>query len=68
MQCRIALWILEAFYTSSSFRIKAITGLIQIHLHLQLRTQSFCQIILSNHFLKKDTLISVKPIVYHLRI
>ena len=34
MQYRVALWILGTFHISSSFRIKAITRLISIHLHL----------------------------------
>ena len=47
MQCRAAIWILEAFYTSPSLGIKAIASLVPIYLHLQklgsrfqLRTQS----------------------------
>jgi len=35
IQQRAALWILEAFQTSPSLSIEAITGLILIHLHLQ---------------------------------
>ena len=35
MQRRVALWILEAFYTSPILEIKAIASLVPIHLHLQ---------------------------------
>jgi len=35
IQKRAALWILEAFYTSLTLRIKAIAILVPIHLHLQ---------------------------------
>jgi len=35
IQRRVALWILEAFCTSPSAGIKAITSLLPIHLHLQ---------------------------------
>jgi len=35
MQRRVAIWILEAFKTSLSYGIKAITGLVPIKLHLQ---------------------------------
>ena len=52
-KCRVVLWILETFCTSPSFRIKAITGLIQIHLYLQLRTQSFLSNYIVKLFLKK---------------
>ena len=55
MQCRAAIWILEAFYTSPSLGIKAIASLVPIYLHLQklcsrfqLRTQS----LLSNYIIK----------------
>jgi len=34
MQHRAAIWILGAFHTLPSMRIKTITGLIPIHLHL----------------------------------
>ena len=35
IQRRAAIWILETFKTSSSYRIKAIAGLVPIKLHLQ---------------------------------
>jgi len=35
MQRRVALWILRAFCTSPILEIKAIAGLVSIHLHLQ---------------------------------
>ena len=35
MQCKAALWIIEAFWTSPTERVKAIAGLILINLHLR---------------------------------
>jgi len=35
MQKRAAIWILDVFQTLPSFGIKAIVGLVPIHLHLQ---------------------------------
>jgi len=34
IQCRVVLWIMEVFYTSPSWGVEAIAGLIPIHLYL----------------------------------
>jgi len=55
MQHRAALYILEAFHIFSSFGIKAIAGLIPIHLHLQKlsgRLQLRTQLLPSNYVVK----------------
>ena len=55
IQRRAAIWILEAFHTSSSFSIKAITGLIPIHLYLwklSSRSQLRAHSLPFNHILK----------------
>ena len=55
LQRRAAIWILGAFKTSPSYSIKAITGLIPIHLHLQKlsgRSQLRAYSLPANHILK----------------
>ena len=62
LQRRVAIWILEAFKTSSSFSIEAITRLISINLHLQKlseRLQLHMHSLLANHIL--CSLIEAKP-------
>jgi len=41
MQCKAALWILGAFYTSPTGEIEALVSLIPIHLHLKKLTKQF---------------------------
>jgi len=55
IQCRATLWILDAFCTSLTQGIKAITSLILIHLHFQKlsrRHQLRTSTLLSNHAIK----------------
>ena len=55
MQCWVALWILDVFYTSSSSGIEVIVGLIPIYLHfikLSRRAQLRMASLLSNHAIK----------------
>jgi len=55
MQHRAAIWILDAFHTSSSFGIKAIAGLIPINLYLHKlsgRAQLRAHSLLHNHILQ----------------
>jgi len=42
MQCKAALWILGAFCTSPTSGIKALAGLIPIHLHLKKLVKQSC--------------------------
>ena len=42
MQCKAALWILSAFCTSPTGRIKALAGLIPIHLYLKKLVKQSC--------------------------
>ena len=42
MQHKAALWILGAFHTSPTGEIKALAGLIPIHLHLKKLTKRSC--------------------------
>ena len=54
IQRRAAIWILEAFKTFSSSRVKAITDLIPINLYLKKlsrRSQLQAHLLLSNHIL-----------------
>jgi len=54
MQCRTAIWILDAFHNSPSFGIEAITELIPINLHLYKlsgRTQLRAHSLPYNHIL-----------------
>jgi len=55
MQSRAVLWILDIFHTLSFLGIKAITGLIPIHLHLQKlsRHQQLRTHLLSNNHIIK---------------
>jgi len=55
MQRRVALWILEAFHTSPTSSIEAITSLIPIHLYLQKLNGRFylrAHSLLSNYIIK----------------
>jgi len=55
MQQRAALWILGAFWTSLFLEIKAIAGLVPIHLHLQKLSrfqQLRAQMLPYNHIIK----------------
>jgi len=42
MQCKAALWILDAFRTSPTGRIEALAGLIPIHLYLKKLAMQSC--------------------------
>ena len=42
MQCKAALWILGAFRTSPTGGIKALAGLISIHLYLKKLVKQSC--------------------------
>jgi len=42
MQCKAALWILDAFRTSPTGKIEALAGLIPIHLHLKKLAKRLC--------------------------
>ena len=62
MQRRVALWILRAFWTSPSFGIEAITGLIPIHIHLKKlsgRSQLRAHALLNNYILQ--SLLESRP-------
>ena len=62
IQRRVALWILGAFCTTLSFGIKAIAGLILIHLHIQKlngRFQLRAHSLLLNHVIK--LLLETRP-------
>ena len=55
LQFQATLWILDAFCTSPTIRIEAITSLIPIYLHLQklsVKLQSRTSSLLSNHTVK----------------
>ena len=55
MQHRAAIWILGTFYISPSFRVKTITGLISINLHLcklSGHTQLHVHLLPQNHILR----------------
>ena len=62
MQRRAAIWILGVFCTFSSYDIKAIAGLIPIHLHLRKlsgRVQLRAHSLPDNHILK--SLLEARP-------
>jgi len=55
MQRRVAIWILDAFHTLSSFSIEAITSRISIYLYLQKlssRSQFEAHSLSYNHILR----------------
>ena len=57
MQWRVALWILGAFWTSPTLEIKAISGLVLIHLHLKKLYRRFLLwelSFLSNHIINNS--------------
>jgi len=63
MQRRVALWISDAFHTSSSSDIEAISGLIPIHLHLQKFNSRFhlrAYLLSYNHIIK--LLLETRPL------